>query len=160
MARGKDWRNEAAELYSSYQAKYAYEHNTLGVVPTVAHEKALVAMGEVLAERERDLLASFNAGPIETDIDNFLEVYGGFPKDQAKEMLLRMFRERLAGGAEERLKAITDAAEMLWVVLANVDDWTKQSDEWQKAAARWRDNYFAALATFAAVPRREEPDGH
>jgi len=39
-----------------------------------------------------------------------------------------------------------DAAEMLWVVLANVSegDWTKQTLEWQKAAARWRDNYFAA----------------
>ena len=40
-----------------------------------------------------------------------------------------------------------DAAEMLWVVLANVSggDWAKQNDEWQKAAARWRDNYFKAL---------------
>jgi hypothetical protein len=36
-----------------------------------------------------------------------------------------------------------DAAEMLWVVLANVDggDWSKQSAEWQQAAARWRDEF-------------------
>jgi hypothetical protein len=42
---------------------------------------------------------------------------------------------------------MADAAEMLWVVLANVSggDWTQQSAEWQDAAARWRDNYFAAL---------------
>jgi hypothetical protein len=45
-----------------------------------------------------------------------------------------------------------DAAEMLWVVLANVSggDWTKQSTEWQEAAARWRDNYFAALKAKSA----------
>lgn len=38
---------------------------------------------------------------------------------------------------------LADAAEMLWVVLANVSggDWTKQSPEWQEAAARWRDYY-------------------
>jgi hypothetical protein len=49
----------------------------------------------------------------------------------------------------EREKALKDAAEMLWVVLANVSggDWTKQSQEWQEAAARWRDNYFGALAS-------------
>jgi hypothetical protein len=36
---------------------------------------------------------------------------------------------------------------MLWVVLANVSggDWTKQSADWQEAAARWRDNYFKVL---------------
>jgi hypothetical protein len=46
-----------------------------------------------------------------------------------------------------RLKALEDAAEMLWVVLANVSggDWDKQSHEWQETAARWRDNYFVAL---------------
>jgi hypothetical protein len=49
---------------------------------------------------------------------------------------------------------LADAAEMLWVVLANVSggDWTKQSPEWQEAAARWRDDYFAALA---AGPRQQ-----
>lgn len=42
-----------------------------------------------------------------------------------------------------------DAAEMLWVVLANVSggDWTKQSKAWQKYAARWRDYYFKAITT-------------
>lgn len=52
----------------------------------------------------------------------------------------------------ERVKAaaaeMRDAAEMLWTVVANVSggDWTKQSDEWQTAAARWRDAYHKALA--------------
>jgi hypothetical protein len=53
-----------------------------------------------------------------------------------------------------RASSMADAAEMLWVVLANVSggDWTRQSPEWQEAAARWRDNYFAALKTEAAPP--------
>jgi hypothetical protein len=44
-------------------------------------------------------------------------------------------------------QTMADAAEMLWVVLANVSggDWTKQSEEWREAAARWRDNYFAVV---------------
>jgi hypothetical protein len=48
---------------------------------------------------------------------------------------------------EGRLRIVEDAAEMLWVVLANVSggDWKKQTPEWQEAAARWRDNYFAAV---------------
>jgi hypothetical protein len=42
---------------------------------------------------------------------------------------------------------MSDAAEMLWVVLANVSggDWTQQTIEWQEAAARWRDYYFSVL---------------
>jgi hypothetical protein len=49
--------------------------------------------------------------------------------------------------AEIKLQELKDAAEMLWVVLANVSegDWTKQTEEWQKAAARWRDNYFMVI---------------
>lgn len=41
-------------------------------------------------------------------------------------------------------RELLDAAEMLWVCLANVSggDWSKQSQEWQEAAKKWRDNYF------------------
>ena len=48
---------------------------------------------------------------------------------------------------KQRVKEFSDAAEMLWVVLANVSegDWTKQTKEWQEAAAKWRDNYFKKL---------------
>ena len=48
---------------------------------------------------------------------------------------------------ENKYKQLLDAAEMLWVVLANVSegDWSKQSEEWQDAAIKWRDNYFEAL---------------
>ena len=46
-----------------------------------------------------------------------------------------------------KAKEIADAAEMLWVVLASVSggDWSKQSKEWQEAAARWRDNYLKTV---------------
>ena len=49
--------------------------------------------------------------------------------------------------AELLIDRMAEAAEMLWVVLANVSggDWSKQTQEWQDAAARWRDNYFDAL---------------
>lgn len=53
--------------------------------------------------------------------------------------------------------SLANAAEMLWVVLANVSggDWTQQTAEWQEAAARWRDNYFlvAAYAGLARPPQ-------
>lgn len=50
-------------------------------------------------------------------------------------------------GEPPPLPDLANAAEMLWVVLANVSggDWTQQTPEWQEAAARWRDNYFAAV---------------
>lgn len=55
---------------------------------------------------------------------------------------------------------LPDAAEMLWVVLANVSggDWTKQLPEWQEAAARWRDYYFQSLPKVrpADLPPPEE----
>ncbi len=61
----------------------------------------------------------------------------------------------------DRLRALEGAAEMLWIVLANVSegDWHKQSQDWQDAAARWRDNYFEVLALVrpgAALP----PESH
>jgi len=49
-------------------------------------------------------------------------------------------------GTPPRPPNLADAAEMLWVVLANVSDgdWAHQSAIWQEAAARWRDYYFQA----------------
>jgi hypothetical protein len=61
--------------------------------------------------------------------------------------------------AEAREDAMADAAEMLWVVLANVSggDWTKQPSDWQEYAARWRDSYYAALTPYLAAKRQETP---
>lgn len=40
-----------------------------------------------------------------------------------------------------------DLLELAWGVIANAGggDWTTQTEEWQEAAARWRDRYHAAL---------------
>ena len=48
---------------------------------------------------------------------------------------------------KKEMEELADAAEMLWVVLANVNagDWSTQTEEWQEAAIKWRDNYFAKL---------------
>ncbi len=48
---------------------------------------------------------------------------------------------------------LMDAAEMLWITLANVSggDWTQQTPEWQAAAARYRDQYFEALRQATAT---------
>lgn len=51
---------------------------------------------------------------------------------------------------------LLDVAESLWIVLANVSggDWTKQSPEWQEAAARFRDDYHRAIGALTDSPVR------
>jgi len=50
---------------------------------------------------------------------------------------------------ETEVLKMKDAAEMLWTVVANASggDWLKQSQEWQEAAERWRDNYWKIVST-------------
>jgi len=57
----------------------------------------------------------------------------------------------------DSLSAMRDAAEMLWVTLANVSggDWTQQSPEWQEAAAKWREAYFEAEKACKYVTPRD-----
>jgi hypothetical protein len=52
----------------------------------------------------------------------------------------------------EHERALLDAGEMLWVVLANVSggDWEKQTSEWQLAARRWADNFHAVASSINA----------
>ena len=40
-----------------------------------------------------------------------------------------------------------DLLELAWIVIANVGggDWSRESAEWQSAAADWREDYFRAL---------------
>jgi len=59
---------------------------------------------------------------------------GGYAKDEILKHCLD----------KAKVKKLDDAAEMLWVVVANASqgDWSKQTEEWQTAAAKWRDNYF------------------
>lgn len=50
-------------------------------------------------------------------------------------------------GGKTATELMADAAHMFWGVVANVSegDWSKQSPEWQAAAARARDHYHQAL---------------
>jgi len=59
---------------------------------------------------------------------------------------------------KKNLIKLADAGEMLWVVLANVSggDWSKQSKEWQKYAAKWRNNYFEVIKEAGLTRPREK----
>lgn len=48
-----------------------------------------------------------------------------------------------------KLDRAIDLAESAWGVIANAGagDWTRESTEWQEAAARWRDRYHDAIGT-------------
>ena len=54
--------------------------------------------------------------------------------------------------------ALRDAIEMAWGIIANAGggDWTRETAEWQEAAARWRDS---ALPLIAPSPLRPASDG-
>jgi hypothetical protein len=82
----------------------------------------------------------------------------GTPDDPPESALLAEAPVETKGATMTQLEqkpSMADAAEMLWVVLASVSggDWTQQSPDGQEAAARWRDNYFAALAEAPVAPR-------
>ena len=47
-----------------------------------------------------------------------------------------------------------DLLEEAWGIIANAGggDWTKESPEWQEAAARWREKYHKTLPSFQDEP--------
>lgn len=59
--------------------------------------------------------------------------------------LLQQYNGALAIIDRQRkdLERMKDAAEMLWIVLANVSqgNWNDQTPEWREAARRWQMNY-------------------
>jgi hypothetical protein len=56
--------------------------------------------------------------------------------------------------SQARCKQLEEAAEMLWIAVANVSgsDWTTQTPEWQDAAARFRDLYLSTLTPTERPP--------
>jgi hypothetical protein len=50
--------------------------------------------------------------------------------------------------AERALAEWADATNYAWTIICNVSegDWTKQTEQWQEAAARFREQYHALLA--------------
>ena len=73
-----------------------------------------------------------------------------------KKSICELHRKNICKECEKNgtwtFEGIEDAAEMLWVVIANVSegDWTKQTKEWQEAAAKWRDYYFKVRTDISA----------
>lgn len=63
-----------------------------------------------------------------------------------KEHLVAVAAKQFERQNTERMR---DAAEFLWVVLANVSegDWSKQSEEWRRAAERARDDFHTLCKT-------------
>jgi hypothetical protein len=58
-----------------------------------------------------------------------------------------------------KLQAVREAGDFLWAVVANASggDWKKETAEWQEAAARGRDEWFALARTREPEsPRTEE----
>lgn len=57
------------------------------------------------------------------------------------------------------LEEMCHAGEMLWTVVANVEDWGKESDKWQEEARRWRDNFFEKWETARQALTKEVESG-
>lgn len=55
---------------------------------------------------------------------------------------------------DKQVGRMKDEAEFLWIVLANVSggDWTKQTNEWQVAAAKARDSFHALCSEMNQKP--------
>ncbi|HWP71909.1 MAG TPA: hypothetical protein VNM36_12430 [Gemmatimonadaceae bacterium] len=89
--------------------------------------------------------------------EEYRDHYAAYPPSHAFNTLATEVLVLLDEG--DALRKMADAAEMLWSVVANVSegDWTKQSPEWQEAAAHWRNNYFAALDHYLRVTRQAQP---
>jgi hypothetical protein len=53
-----------------------------------------------------------------------------------------------------------DALYQAWTIIANASggDWSQQSDEWQEAAKRWRDEVFHPLLGGSVSPPSPEPE--
>jgi len=103
--------------------------------------------------------ASLKEQRLETALRDLLAVISADDLIPESVSYMRQARAALLDAEPEQgWQEMADAAEMLWVVLANVSggDWTKQSPDWQEYAARWRDNYFEALKR-VAPPRPSSP---
>ena len=148
----------------------------IGIVETVEVEFAQeleAELADARAEIERlkklqQFATAINCAMIEADFDP--EYLRGH-ECVAKHKLLSMFdlwrkkvKPRLPGFIDDEIskrdkliKSALDAAEMLWVVLANVDggDWSKQTPEWQTAAEQWRDNYLKIVSDKVAAERNK-----
>ena len=119
----------------------------LRLTPTDRLVEVLRAALDTDEKQINDLARRFQAS--NEKVRAFRRAIPGLTVLDTDERAVEIVAERLRAtpGTCEQCQRWADAAEMLWVVLANVSggDWTMQSEDWQQYAARWRDNYFAVL---------------
>lgn len=101
--------------------------------------------GMSLYGRRRRLVMSLNSGlalPPEDSDAAFIAASNPLTVANLLAEVLAL-RQRVTTLEVEK-RDVLDAAEMLWVVVANVSssNWNLQTQQWRDAAARWRDNYF------------------
>lgn len=91
----------------------------------------------------RCLCCPFSTTSYDAILEHGGETGHGFVADNAHRTLLEQ-----SATAAHRL----DALELAWGIIANASggDWTKESPEWQAAAARWRDGYLGEISTALA----------
>ncbi len=92
------------------------------------------------------------------------------PAKQAAESIARSRDEDAAheldlmfiqGAIDAATAKLSEELELAWGIIANVHggDWDKESKEWQDAAIRWRDRYFASLPKVSQAAS-EQPNAH
>ena len=79
------------------------------------------------------------------------------PSTQHKQMDVEL-AEAFADTLVSETEPLADELESAWGIIANAGggDWTKETPEWQEAAAKWRDRYHALLMPNAKL-RRDAP---
>ena len=65
--------------------------------------------------------------------------------------------EREQPEGKDRITMSYDLVEYAWGIIANAGggDWTTQTDDWQKAAAKWRDRYHEFLDEYPGLLHEE-----
>jgi hypothetical protein len=79
--------------------------------------------------------------------ERFSEYAARFTGDGLQPDIYGTLSEQLHAAADAWV-ADRDLLELAWGIIANAGggDWSTQTQEWQDAAVRWRERWFAALA--------------
>ncbi len=65
-------------------------------------------------------------------------------KEREMDEQLPQERTKIADPVTTENARLKEAVEIAWGIIANAggSDWTRETEEWQKAAARWRDEFY------------------
>lgn len=69
-----------------------------------------------------------------------------YPENENKEMDVDL-ATAIANEVTLEMSNVVDLAYRAWIVIANASEgnWDRETEEWQDAAARWRDDFHALL---------------